>query len=347
MPTTTGSTASRCDGLEAMATGMVPPDRPVKTPSAPLWYLTSPEPWTESGSRFPSNSSKISPYDLPTMLASTFSRPRWAMPITAPRRPSPTASSRMVSSSTMADSAPSRPKRFWPDVAGVEEPLEHLGGVQAAEDVPLLVRGQSGRHPLDVLLDPPLLLEVLDVHVLDPEGPAVGVAQDVEDLVERRHVPAGQPVGHELPRQVPDGEAVVRRVELGVELGRLGVERVQVGDEVAPHPVHVDQGLDVDLLDQALVEAVRGVVGGVGVDVPPHRLVGDLHGGEDVVVEAVVPHQALGHVGQEEPGLGPLDDPVVVGRRERDGLADPRGRPGCGRRPPRTRPGTRGPRRRR
>ena len=28
---------------------------------APLWYLTSPEPWTESGSRSPSNSRKISP----------------------------------------------------------------------------------------------------------------------------------------------------------------------------------------------------------------------------------------------------------------------------------------------
>ena len=61
MPTTTGSTASRWDGLEAMVTGMAPPARPGKVPEAPLWYFTSPEPWTDSGSRFPSNSSKISP----------------------------------------------------------------------------------------------------------------------------------------------------------------------------------------------------------------------------------------------------------------------------------------------
>ena len=83
MPTTTGSTASRCDGLDAMVTGIEAPVRATKVPIAPLWYFTSPEPCTESGSRFPSNSSKISPYDFPTMLARTFSRPRWDIPITA------------------------------------------------------------------------------------------------------------------------------------------------------------------------------------------------------------------------------------------------------------------------
>ena len=36
------------------------PERPANVPTAPLWYFTSPEPWTESGSRLPSNSSKIS-----------------------------------------------------------------------------------------------------------------------------------------------------------------------------------------------------------------------------------------------------------------------------------------------
>ena len=140
-------------------------------------------------------------------------------------------------------------------VAGVEEALEDLGGVEPVEDVALLVGGQRGGDPFDVLLDPPLLLGILDVHVLDAQGPAVGVAQDVEDLVQGGHVLAGQAVGHEVAGQVPDGQAVVERVELGVELGRLGVERVEVGDEMAPDPVHVDEGLDVDLLDQAEVGA--------------------------------------------------------------------------------------------
>ena len=110
--------------------------------------------------------------------------------------------------------------------------------------------------PFDVLLDPPLLLGILDVHVLHAEGPAVGVAQDVQDLVQGGQVLAGQAVGHELTGQVPDGQAVVERVELGVELGRLGVQGIEVGDEMAPDPVHVDQGLDVDLLDEPEVGAV-------------------------------------------------------------------------------------------
>ena len=61
MPSTTGSTASRCDGFDANVTGSSAPERPTNLPVAPLWYFTSPEPCTESGSRSPSNSRKISP----------------------------------------------------------------------------------------------------------------------------------------------------------------------------------------------------------------------------------------------------------------------------------------------
>ena len=53
------------------------------------------------------------------------------------------------------------------DVAGVEEAFEDLGGVQAVEDVALLVRHGHRGDAFDVLLDPPLLAGVLDVHVLD------------------------------------------------------------------------------------------------------------------------------------------------------------------------------------
>ena len=102
-------------------------------------------------------------------------------------------------------------------VAGVEEALEDLGGVQPVQDVALLVRHGHRGDPLDVLLDPPFLAGVLDVHVLDPERAAVGVAEHREDLVEGGHALAGQSVGHEGPGQVPDGQSVVQRVQLGVE----------------------------------------------------------------------------------------------------------------------------------
>ena len=68
------------------------------------------------------------------------------------------------------------------DVLGAEEALEGLGRVEAVEDVALLVGGRARSHALDVLLDPPLLVGLLDVHVLDADRAAVGVAQHVEDV---------------------------------------------------------------------------------------------------------------------------------------------------------------------
>ena len=154
-----------------------------------------------------------------------------------------------------------------------------------------------------------------------PMRPAVGVAQQVEDLLERRHVAPGQAVGHEPPGQVPDGEPVGQRVELGVYVGRLGGERVEVGHQVAADPVHVDERLHVDLLHQPAVVLVGQVVGGRAVGAPAGRLVGDAHGGEHVVVEVVLPRQVLGHLAQEKARLRPLDDAVVVGRGDREDLA--------------------------
>ena len=56
-----------------------------------------------------------------------------------------------------------------PDVTGMKEALEGLGGVQAFEHVPLLRRCDRSRHAFDVLLDPVLLHGILDVHVLNAD----------------------------------------------------------------------------------------------------------------------------------------------------------------------------------
>ena len=48
------------------------------------------------------------------MLASTLSRPRWAMPMTTSSRSSSAASLITESSSGIRDSPPSSEKRFWP-----------------------------------------------------------------------------------------------------------------------------------------------------------------------------------------------------------------------------------------
>ena len=90
------------------------PSLALKTPSAPRWYLTSPDPCVVRGSRLPSNSPKICAYDLPTMFASTFSLPRCAIPITASSSEARAASVSTASSSAIRDSAPSRENRRWP-----------------------------------------------------------------------------------------------------------------------------------------------------------------------------------------------------------------------------------------
>ena len=218
------------------------------------------------------------------MLARTFSRPRCAMPSTASVDP---RLGRLVEHGVEEHDGrlgPFEAEALLAHVAGVEEALEGLGRVEAVEDVALLDGVEGGGDALDVLLDPALLLGVLDVHVLDAERPAVGVAQDVERLAQREGVAPGQPVDHELAVEVPQREPVGGGVELGVQGAGLGRQRVEVGDEMAPHPVHVDQALHVHLLDQALVLAVTGV----DVGLPAHRLVGHVHGREHRLVEAVL-----------------------------------------------------------
>ena len=81
------------------------------------------------------------------------------------------------------------PEALLAHVLGGEELLEGLGRVEPLEDVALVVGVELGDDALDLLLDPALLLGVLDVHVLDADGAAVGVAQHVEDVAERHAAP--------------------------------------------------------------------------------------------------------------------------------------------------------------
>ena len=218
------------------------------------------------------------------MLARTFSRPRWAMPSTASVVPAWAPCSRTVSRTTMVDSAPSRPKRFCPTYRVCRKRSKASAAFRRSRMWRCSTGSRVLSHALGVLLDPPLLLGVLDVHVLDAQGAAVGVAQDVERLAQGERVAARQPVDHELAVEVPQREPVGGRVELGVQRARLGRERVEVRDQMAAHPVHVDQALDVHLLHQPQLLAVAGV----DVGLPLHRLVRDVHRRVHRLVEAVL-----------------------------------------------------------
>ena len=76
------------------------------------------------------------------------------------------------------------PEALVAQVLRVEEALEGLGRVEPVEDVQLLVDRERRLDPFDMLLDPPLLVGLLDVHVLDADAPAVGVAQHAEQVAQ-------------------------------------------------------------------------------------------------------------------------------------------------------------------
>ena len=59
LPTTTGLTASRCDGLAVRLRWTMRPPGISRSVEVPRWYLTSPEPSTSSITASPWNSEKI------------------------------------------------------------------------------------------------------------------------------------------------------------------------------------------------------------------------------------------------------------------------------------------------
>ena len=80
------------------------------------------------------------------MLASTLSRPRWAMPMTDLGQ---ARAGRGVEDGVEQHDGRLRAleaEALLPDVAGVQEALEHLGGVEPVEDVALLLERCSVRR---------------------------------------------------------------------------------------------------------------------------------------------------------------------------------------------------------
>ncbi len=200
------------------------------------------------------------------------------------------------------------------DELRLQERLESLRLVELVQDPQLLVTGRLAVGSLHALLDPLALLGVLDVHVLDARGAAVGVAQDAEDVAQLHEAVCAERPRGELAVEVPQGEPVGLDVEVGVAALAV-LQRVGVGHQVAAHAVGVDQLEDPGLLAD-LVLVVGGDVGG-----PADRLVRDPQRSEDGVVEALLAEQQRVDPAQEVTGLGPLDHPVVVGRGERHDLA--------------------------
>ena len=129
------------------------------------------------------------------------------------------------------------------DVALLAERLEafRLGELHQDGALGLRVeRGAPGRafHPA---LDPGLLVGVLDVHELDADRAAIGLAQDGHDLAQRGGLAAKHVVDEDRLVEVVVGETIGARIEFGMRPGNLQPERIEPRLQMAAHAVGADQ----------------------------------------------------------------------------------------------------------
>ncbi len=102
------------------------------------------------------------------------------------------------------------------------------------------------------LLQPDFFLRPLDVHVLAADPAAIGFAQQIDHLAQRRLAAAAEGVAKrirvKMPVEIPDRQPVRQRIELGV-VGRLGAQRIEIGHQMPAHTEGVDQPGDRRALD--------------------------------------------------------------------------------------------------
>ncbi len=248
------------------------------------------------------------------MLASTLSRPRCGMPMTTSSRACSAAWSITASIIGMTVSAPSSENRFCPTYfvcrkvsnASAALSLLRMYFCWATVGLSCLTSMRSCSH---------FCCSGSRMWVYStPMCRQYASRSRPQHVAQLLVLLAGEPVDLEHPVEVPQRQAVGVDVEVGVaaEAGLVQPQRVDVGHQVAAVAVGRDQLDDAGVLVDDRVRVVGA---------PAHRLVGDAELEEDLVVE-VVGEQQLVDGAQEVAGLRALDDAVVVGRRQRDQLAD-------------------------
>ncbi len=141
------------------------------------------------------------------------------------------------------DLAAFQPEPLGGDVALLAEHLEAFGLGELLQDAALLLRaeGRVPRRAFHAALDPGFLVGVLDVHELDADRAAIGVAQDLHDLAQRRGLAAEHVVDEDRLVEVGVGEAVGVRVQLGMRRRNGQPERIEPRLQMAAHAVGADQ----------------------------------------------------------------------------------------------------------
>ena len=92
----------------------------------------------------------------------------------------------------------------------------------------------------DALLDPPLLIRALNVHVLDADGAAVCITQHTEKVTEAHLVDPSHTVGEELTVEIPYRQPVRSWVELAGHVRLFPSQRVKVRNAMAANAVYTN-----------------------------------------------------------------------------------------------------------
>ena len=161
---------------------------------------------------------------------------------------------------------------------------------------------------LDALLNPALLVGVLNVHVLHTDGAAVRVSQHAQQIAKCGFANAADAASKKLSVEIPNGEPIRCWVQLARHDWFFPAQRVEVGDEVTAHAVHANERCNLHLLVEHCVFAVEQV----GILMPLHRFVRNAQAAEHVVIKVVLANQQFVHVLEEHAALGALNDAVVV-----------------------------------
>ncbi len=129
------------------------------------------------------------------------------------------------------------------DVALLAERLEALGLGELGQDGALrrgVECGAPGRA-FHLALDPRFLIGILDVHELDTDRTAIGLAQDGLDLAQRGGLAAQHIVDEDRLVEVVVGETIGPRVQFRVRPGNLQPERIEPRLQMAAHAIGADQ----------------------------------------------------------------------------------------------------------
>ena len=149
----------------------------------------------------------------------------------------------MACNAGMLDFAALQAEALGGDVALLAERLEALGFGKLRQDRALgrcVERGPPGRA-FHLALDPRLLVGILDVHELDADRAAIGLAQDGLDFAQRRRLAAQHVVDEDRLVEVVVGETIGPRIELCVRAGDLQSERIEPCLQMAAHAIGADQ----------------------------------------------------------------------------------------------------------